>query len=200
RGFNPSARSVHFLSERSYLVGNAGSIRHFLDTAKKPEDGHPLSASLAPAGKHHAVLGVALTERLSREAKQALKRTARQAPVGVLQVYSFRPLLDLQQGVMTIDVGDETRVSATIRFPDAHMTELGQDAVRSVLHALKGGLIMVEEDARDALGELKPDSALLKYLDGLRAALNEASGKAEGKTIQGGLKVRTDRESLRAII
>src|SRR4029077_6659506 len=136
--------------------------------------------------------GLALPEELRNESERDLRRAIRHEPPLAMLLYNFKPLLSSRVGVLTVDLGEETRVDGAITFVDARSAELGIDGVKGALLLLKGGLLMLEDQAREAIGELKPDSPLLKLSGDLRTALNEATIKSDGASLKVNLKARTD--------
>jgi Protein of unknown function (DUF1559) len=198
--FDPWAPAVYFLSDRSFVSGNAESVQHFLATAEKLDESSPLFNAVSVAGKNQVTLGLAMPEEMRRKGEQQLRREARFSPEMGAFMYSFKPLLSAKGGVLTVNFDDETRIGGAVTFADARNAELGVDSIKLGLGVLKGGLLMIEDQMQEAVGELKPDSPVLKLTGNLRTALNDATIKAEGKTVKVSLKAKTDAETVKAIV
>jgi hypothetical protein len=201
---SPWARSVYFLNARTFVIGRARDIRQFIEKAEKPDGKHPLSAACATAGKHHVTVGVEVPEelraQLRRELDRELRRMTRRDPLVAMVLYHFKPFTEARGGLATLDVNDDSRVDARVHFRTATDAQRGEEASRFLLQLARGFVFMLEEQMRQEFGELKADSALLKLTDQLRAGLNDAQLKIVDKTIKVALKVRTDRESVRAVL
>jgi len=115
-------------------------------------------------------------------------------------LYHFRPFSEANGGLATLDLGDDSRLDASVNFTSAVTAQRGEEASRFLLQLAKGFLFMLEEQMGQEFGELKADSALLKLTGQLRASLNEAQVKVDDKTVKVALKARTDRESVKAVV
>jgi hypothetical protein len=193
--------AVYFLSERTYVFGQARAVMHFISTAEKPDEKAPLSAALAVAGKHHVTLGITLPEEARQEGERDLRRMTRSGPtLGGMILYNFKPLLTAQSGVLTVDLGEEIRVDGAITFPDGRNSEAGADGVKLALAMLKGGLLMFEDQIQAVGGEGKLSESVQKVMNQFRTALNKATVKADGTTVKAAVRAKLDTAAVKVVI
>jgi hypothetical protein len=200
----PWARAVYFISARTYITGQARDIREFIEKAEKPDGKHPLSAACATAGKHHVTVGMELSEEVRHfkpfaEMRRELRRMTRREPLIAMVLYHFKPFAESKGGIATLDLGDDSRLDARVNFATAAAAQRGEEAGRFLLQLARGFVFMLEEQMQEELGELKPDSPLLKLTGQLRAGLNEAQVKVDGKAVKVAIKARIDNETVKAV-
>jgi hypothetical protein len=115
-------------------------------------------------------------------------------------VYGATPMIHLQRGVLTADLGEESRIDASFMFPDARKALRGHDAVKLGTEMLKGPILYLEDQVQAFLGDAKPDSALFKLTGELRAALNNATIKTEGTTVKLAVRAKTEAATVKAVV
>ncbi len=195
----PWAASVYFLTDRTYVVGDARGVMHFIDKAEKPGEKHPLQDVCSRAGRHHVTLGFHIPEEMTREAEQSISRMARFDVFTAMLLYNFKPLASTRHGLFTADLGEEARLDGTLEFPNARTAEQAQDAIRVSLMLARGGLLMIEDQVREN-SDPKAESTIGKLMDPLRLALNEAAIKTDGSTVKVSVKATLDDKLVKAVV
>jgi hypothetical protein len=194
--------AVSFLDDRTYVTGNAFEVfNRFLVAAVKADDKHPLYPVLLGAGRHHLTVGVALTDR----GRQDLRWDMRQSDENLsslLSLAGLHPLLAAERALLTVDVGDESRLDAGLTFASPRAADKGRDAGRFALSLLKGGLNPVEDDllTPDGKGTKAGAEKGLALLDALRKSLDDAQGKVEGSTVKLGMRLKTEGGLVKAAV
>ncbi len=193
--------AVYFLSERTYVAGRVRDVMAFIDTAVKPDEKHPLYDALAAAGKHHIAAALALPEEMGREMRWSARRELRGGPFGELTYHNIQPLLTMKKVTLTADVGEESRLDSVWTFSDDRAAGKAQDSARFLLQMLKGSLNYLESELSKVLGgEEKTNTKMAGIVDRLKEACADAAVKADGSTLKVGVKVKTDTESIKAVM
>ncbi len=205
-GADSESPAVGFLNDRIQVRGQARAVLHFLLEANARAEPHPLATALAVAGQHH------LTACFSSPSEaQGGPPTETPSfdpldwrdPLGIGQetlTRAFTPVLSARRGLLTADLGEESRFDVSLTFLDARSARLGVDGMRVALLMARGMLNRFEEQLPDPLAPLKPGSALLAFTNRLRTGLGEATLKVEGSTIKGIGRAKTPPSAVKAVL
>jgi hypothetical protein len=169
--------AVALLDDRSLVFGPPNSIKGLIDHPM-PKAGGDLAGALgAAAGKHSLTVGLnvkgfndAVGERLPAE------------------VEPFKPLLQALSGTLTVDVAEQSRIAASLIFPDEKKAEAG-------LPPFKSGRDLAVAAIDQGVEQMVQQKGMEKFIElvkQLQAALKAAKIEQNGKTLQASAGLRVD--------
>lgn len=167
--------AVHFVDERTYVVASPPAwMEKLLHGGAKMKG--PLAAAVELAGKKHdLVIGFNFTEPSALEMKKDMARDLdnpwRSEPGWVIG-----PLLTMKTATFALDAGKETKLQASLTFPNADTAERAQASADDALQLLRifvlgGARQKLRREVEDASEPMAPMflALLLKQADdGLR--------------------------------
>jgi prepilin-type processing-associated H-X9-DG protein len=199
---DPYAQAVYFLSDRTYVTGFARDVMAFIDTAVKPDEKHPLHEALGSAGKHHFAAAVVPTEEMAREMRWGMRQEMRRGFFAEMTYQNMKPMLALKKAAIMADIGEDSRLETSFTFPDARSAERAQDSARFFLQMVRGSVNYFESEISKTLGgeDRLTGTKLAGMVDRLKAACADATVKVDETTLRVGVKVKTDADSVKAVM
>jgi hypothetical protein len=171
--------AVHFINDRVYLSGSQTAVQYFLENPVRADAQGPLSTALRLADRHQFIVAAV--------SNQTLREEIEKQPLG--QMPMLKAFLAMQSGVVTLDLGADTRLGARINFADAAGAKAG-------LEAAQGGLAMVQQMVSpEMLAELDKQNKAPKAIElvkRLLAALPATKLEQHGAALEIGLRVPAD--------
>jgi hypothetical protein len=182
-GTKSGGKALHFLSDRSYVVGNEPALnRLFEHWARKQADG-PLGTPRGLAAQKHLLVASWNTPRIATVLRgQPLPREAE----------PFRPMLSVRSASLTGDLTRELRLDLRLDFPGMEEAREGEKAVQAGLDLaqqfLDQGLRdLARNPTREQMGPFR------RVVEQVQASVKAASVRGQGSLV--GVTVRTKLET-----
>jgi hypothetical protein len=169
--------AVYLLGDRSLLFGPPNSIKGFIDPPAPTTPGELAGALEAAAGKHSLTVGFNV---------KGFNDTVGERLPG--EVEPFKPLLQALSGKLTLDVAEQSRITANLTFPDEKKAEAG-------LPPLKSGrdlAVAAIDQGVEQMAQQKGMEKIIELVKQLQGALKAAKIEQNGKTLQASASLRVD--------
>jgi Protein of unknown function (DUF1559) len=181
----PEGTAVAFLTDRTYVRGEAGEVRRLAGRAPGGKEGPLTPALREAAGKHLVVAGLD-GEALAKTAPAELPPDAA----------AFKPLLKATNAVLTEDLGDELKADLRVTFAGEADAKHGEEAVNAALDLARAAVVK-------GLGQMeelhKTDKALadvVPLVKDIQAALRAAKVERNGSTVEVAASMKFDPEKM----
>jgi Protein of unknown function (DUF1559) len=124
-----SQMSVHFRTDRLFVVVQTSMAKGYLDRTPVPKTPGPLSDALALVDKYQTVGGINVAAVVSE-----FNRVRAMMPPEVLkQMQPYLPLLETKSAVFTGDAGDDMTMDLVLNFADETKAGKAKDSARKAL-------------------------------------------------------------------
>ncbi len=159
-------KGVGFLTDRTFVRGQADEVRRVLKESGKSKNGALAALVREAAGKHLLAVGLDV---------EALAKTAPAEARGPEEA-ALQPLLKAKTALLTVDMTNEVKADLRVAFEGESDAKHGEEAINNGLDLLRGALVKQAQEMaknRELAGvvEMMQDAQA-----GLRAAKVERNG------------------------